>query len=116
MHVLTNLGYMNSVLQKNYDMIVLYASFYRARAVTNSSHSKSKDSFVPPLVELAKKHFTSTTSFAHLKAFMETLNKAEVDEFVGAMGSEHTEDLEVGNHTLRCTWETYLTFLGRGYV
>ncbi|KAI0435953.1 N-acetyltransferase B complex non catalytic subunit-domain-containing protein [Xylaria telfairii] len=94
MGVLTNFGCITSVTQKNYDMILLYSAFYRARAITNSSNAKSKDSVVHPLVKLAKTHFTSTASFDHLKGFMDVLNKVEVDEFVGAMGSEHTEDLE----------------------
>ncbi|KAI0450481.1 N-acetyltransferase B complex non catalytic subunit-domain-containing protein [Xylaria acuta] len=55
---------------------------------------KSEDNVVPHLVKLAKKHLNASNCFMTLKGFLELLDKAKVAEFVGAMGSEHTEGVE----------------------
>ncbi|KAI8950511.1 N-acetyltransferase B complex non catalytic subunit-domain-containing protein [Xylaria longipes] len=93
-HVLTTRGCMNPVFQKNYDFILLSTAFHQSLMATTSPHSKSEDNIVPHLVEVANKYLGTSNCFSTLKRFLEMLDKAKIDEFVGAMGSEHTEEVE----------------------
>ncbi|KAI1751929.1 N-acetyltransferase B complex non catalytic subunit-domain-containing protein [Xylaria castorea] len=92
--VLTTLGSMSPVFQKNYDMILLDITFHQALITTTPPHNKFKHNVVPHLLRLAQKHLNASNCFMTLKGFLELLDKAKIAEFVDALGSEHTEDVE----------------------
>ncbi|RYC65046.1 hypothetical protein CHU98_g1137 [Xylaria longipes] len=73
---------------------LLWTSTVHAAKDLPNGQDKSEDNIVPHLVEVANKYLGTSNCFSTLKRFLEMLDKAKIDEFVGAMGSEHTEEVE----------------------
>ncbi|KAI3333091.1 N-acetyltransferase B complex non catalytic subunit-domain-containing protein [Ustulina deusta] len=93
--VLTNNKYINSVFEQNYDQILLDITFVRATTATGSSYSESKETDkIDCLLQFAKKYMKGSSCFTTLKGYIGVLNKEEIAEFIGALGTEYTEDTE----------------------